>query len=199
MACLGMLHPHLSPVIMRRADQEDYIVFRFIGGVDPVPGPLELPAGLAATYWEPGLTDVIPPGQDRAFAVWWALHQAHVLRGREFAVQLISDGPRVVHRSCVVPPWFRWPFMSVGDVQISDTWTDPEYRGRGLARWAATQILRRHRNRTVWYATQEWNSASIGVCLGAGMKPHGRAMRTKRLGIRFLGTLEPIDRLQGVV
>ncbi|MGV1004096.1 MAG: GNAT family N-acetyltransferase [Candidatus Nanopelagicales bacterium] len=178
---------------MQRADEHDCLVFRHVGGKDSLPASVELPAGLASSYWQPSPTHMIPPGQSKSFAVWWAFHYAHILRNGYFGVQLVLDGDRVVHRTCVVPPWFRWPFMSPEDLQASNSWTDPDYRGRGLAKWASIEVLRRHRDRTVWYVTQEWNQASVLVSQRSGFHPYGRAVRTKRLGVRLLGTLELVE------
>ncbi len=68
-----------------------------------------------------------------SFYVWRAFHAAHVFANRDYALLVIYDGDRLVHRSCVFPRYPRFPFMRDDDLQIGDIWTDPDYRGQGLA------------------------------------------------------------------
>ena len=76
-------------------------------------------------------------------------------------------------------------------MHISNTSTDPDYRGRGLAVEAARHIIdSADPSRTVWYASQTTNTPSLSVGRRSGMEEVGRAIRTKRLGLRLLGRLE---------
>jgi RimJ/RimL family protein N-acetyltransferase len=99
----------------------------------------------------------------------------------------MKDG-RVVHRSTLFPPFFRFPFMQRHDLQIGDTWTDPSERGRGLA-GVAVRIARATvpTDGRVWYIVDEKNTASIRVIEKAGFELLGRGTRRARLFIRVLG------------
>lgn len=179
--------------VPKRAAEPAYEVFARRGGGQ---GPSALGGPLAdcrVQTWRPS-HGVWPPEQGAHFGVWWACHRLGVFRSGLYGVMLVLDGDRVVHRSCLMPSWFRWPFMAPGDVHISDTMTDPDYRGRGIAVEVARRVISAtDPSRTVWYAAPESNDASIAVARRAGMEPVGRAVRTRRLRIRLLGSLELVE------
>lgn len=163
---------------MKGADDRDFLLFRAPGSSITSTQPSRELHGLRFTLWRPSPLNPIPPGQRIHYAAWWGLHEARVFRSRRYAVLLVRDGERVVHRSCIMPAWFRWPFMDAEDIHISDTWTDPDYRGRGIAAFAARLIVAHAEpTQTVWYATQEWNEPSLAVCrsLGDGTRWDGHS------------------------
>lgn len=173
---------------------EEFLLFRAQGGSLPLATPSPCLSSLRFSAWRPTLRHPRPPEHPARFGVWWALHEARVFRSRQYSVVLVRDGDRIVHRSCVMPAWFRWPFMASTDLQISDTWTDPEYRGRGIASFAARLVVARaDPSQTIWYATSASNVSSLAVCRSLGMESAGRAIRAKRLGLRVLGSLEAED------
>lgn len=123
------------------------------------------------------------------FTVWWLFHLLHIFTNREYGIVLIRRHGRIVHRSVITPRYFRFPFMRAGDIQVGDTWTDPEMRGLGLATSALEQILvactdRRH---TCWYVVESSNTPSIRVVEKAGFSLVGKGVRTRRLGLGILG------------
>mgnify|MGYP003610416714 CR=1 FL=1 len=162
------------------------------GGSFPSQEPPAHIDGLQFRVWRPSALQLRPPAQGAHFAAWWGLHQARVFKSRQYSVLLAREleCKRVIHRTCVMPAWFRWPFMHTNDIQISDTWTHPDYRGRGIASFAAGMVVRQaDGTQTVWYATQESNASSLSVCRTLGMQPVGTAVRTDRFGFRILGSL----------
>lgn len=82
--------------------------------------------------------------------------------------------------------------MSAADLQIGDTWTLPEMRGRGLAvhavRFVLTQMQRP--GRRFWYVVAEDNTPSIKVIEKCGFVLFGTGIRTSRYGLRMLGAFE---------
>ncbi len=156
----------------------------------PVLGSDDATRGLRVVFWQPSATELVPPGLGGAvFKVWWVFHQLRVFANRSYALLLIYDGERLVHRSGVYPRYFRFPFMGDRDLQIGDTWTDPEYRGRGLAQAAIVRIARvmAEPGRSLWYLAEIENEASVRVIQRLGFTFVGRGERTSRLGIRALG------------
>jgi RimJ/RimL family protein N-acetyltransferase len=149
-----------------------------------------LAPGLSAELWRPRLLEPVPPGvAGRAFKVWWIFHQLHLFSNRDYSLFVIRDGTRVVHRSGVYPGYLRFPFMSARDLQIGDTWTDPEYRGRGLAQYAAAEIVMRlaTEERRFWYLVESGNASSIRVIERVGFRCQGEGQRSPRWGIEALG------------
>lgn len=156
----------------------------------PILGSVDAARGLRAVLWRPSATEITPPGVNGAvFKVWWAFHQLRIFANRAYALMLIYDGERLVHRSGVYPRYFRFPFMGDRDLQIGDTWTDPEYRGRGLAQAAIVLIVRAvaEPHRTLWYLAEAGNEASVQVIERVGFTFVGSGERTRRFGIRALG------------
>lgn len=93
----------------------------------------EVGFGYWTQLWRPSMTRVIPPTLGPKFCAWWLFHYSGVFRNRDYAVMLVGAGDKIIHRSCIVPAYFRWPFMKAKDCQISSMWTHPDYRGQGLA------------------------------------------------------------------
>lgn len=158
-------------------------------GLAPAPA-FALPPGCAGRFWAPSLREPLPPGLPALpFAGWAAMHHLRVFHSRLFAVYLVTRNGRLVHRSCVLPAWYRLPFMQPGDLQIAATHTAPEARGQGLARAAVSAIVARYRapGRTIWYFADQDNVASLRVVEQCGFTYAGAGTRTRRLGLALLG------------
>jgi RimJ/RimL family protein N-acetyltransferase len=123
------------------------------------------------------------------FSFWSLMSMFGLFANNCYAVLLIRRGSQLVHRSTITPRYFRFPFMEESDLQIGDTWTAQEDRGRGLAGAAIQEILRRDTdsNRTYWYIVEADNAASIRVIEKAGFHRVGKGIRTPRFGLRILG------------
>jgi len=82
--------------------------------------------------------------------------------------------------------------MSAEDLQIGDTWTEPDHRGKGIASWAINEIVRlkQQPGRRFWYVVENNNLPSIRAIEKAGFVRVGSGMRTKRLGLKLLGSFE---------
>jgi ribosomal protein S18 acetylase RimI-like enzyme len=117
---------------------------------------------------------------------------AHVFKNRECAALTVSVGGVVVHRTCLFPGYFRFPFMGSDDLQLGDIWTHPEYRNRGMARFAVAQVLSRvsRPGRKLWYLVQDTNTASIRTAERAGFAVVGRGHRVERFGVRVIGSFQ---------
>jgi RimJ/RimL family protein N-acetyltransferase len=142
--------------------------------------------------WRPSPWCLRPPTAPWKSSLWSMAHYLRVFRNRDYAVLLIAERDKVIHRSSIVPAFFRWPFMRDGDLQISSTWTAPDYRGQGLATTAARKllVLFRQPGREFWYVTRVNNHASVAVGCKAGFSYAGTAQRRFRLGTRLLGFFE---------
>lgn len=156
-----------------------------------------LPAGCTFEFWAPRGLAIRPKGLAwMPFAIWSVVfHHGRVFRNRGYELLLIRRDGQLVHRSCVFPGYFRFPFMAPGDLQVGDTWTAPTERGKGLAGWALAVILRRlaAEGRTVWYICDLDNEASIRVARKNGMRLVGRGIRTRRIGVSLLGKFQISD------
>lgn len=155
-----------------------------------------LPPGFTGVLWRPSWRHAIPPEQPlMPFAVWWGFHHARIFTNQDYSVLMIRDSAHIVHRSCIFPGYFRFPFMKEDDLQIGNTWTAPTCRGLGLATIGLREAIRlRWRSgRRFWYLTESDNLASIRVAENAGLQLVGEGRRTLRCGLRLLGAFE-LDR-----
>jgi GNAT superfamily N-acetyltransferase len=167
-----------------------------------------LPSGYSIETWRPGLRRILPPTLGAKFALWWLLHFCRVFRNRNYAVLIVRRNGRPVHRTCLVPKYFRWPFMSDRDLQVSSTWTDPDHRCLGIATYVLQHAVSEwaQNGRTLWYVTHADNAPSLAVCQHSGFRMKTAANRTSRFGVRLLGELALFDsasakgqRLRGVI
>ena len=150
----------------------------------------ELSPDYSFEYWKPkGVTATPPQTGGKAFRVWALIHALRLFYNRDYGVMLIRNGGKVVHRSCVFPGWFRFPFMARADLQVGDTWTDPDHRGKGLAAAALAQVLASEPrpDRRFWYVVEEENVSSIRVAEKVGFRMVGTGGKRKRLGLGLLG------------
>jgi len=156
----------------------------------PDPVPAALPPGLTLACWRPGPLRLRPPGfPARPFLVWGLWHALGVFRSRDYAIVQIFDGDAPVHRTCLLPAHFRFPFMAPGDLQAAGIWTRPDLRGRGLGLAALREVLRRCQDpgRTLWYLAREQNQPSIRLAAKAGFRLWGRGLEPAWPGLGPLG------------
>ncbi len=143
------------------------------------------------TLWKPMIISVVPLGVPKIpFIIWWAMHYLRLLGNRDYCLFIVYSGDTIVHRSCVFPRYFRFPFMDKDDLQIGDTWTAKEHRGKGLATFAIRKIfeLNKKSGRRFWYVTEEANIASIRAVENAGFAQIGKGERLDRFGIKLIGS-----------
>ena len=165
-----------------------YLVFQSNG---EIPLLRQLPPGYEVEIWRPGLCRVVPPTLGPKFALWWLLHWLRLFNNRNYSVLLIRCNGRFVHRTCLIPSYFRWPFMEANDLQVSSTWTHPDHRRQGLAtyalQFAASEWVMD--GRKLWYVTHDDNAPSLAVCHNIGFRLLDQATRTERFGLRIFGKL----------
>jgi acetyltransferase (GNAT) family protein len=157
--------------------------------------PRRLPPGYSLETWKPGRGRILPPTLGLKFALWWLLHVFGIFRNPNYTVLIVRRNGRAVHRTCLIPKYFRWPFMSDNDLQVSSTWTHSSHRCLGIATCVLQHVVEEwsKEGRTLWYVTHADNAASIAVCCHMGFRMKTAASRTSRLGIRLLGELALLD------
>lgn len=143
--------------------------------------------------WSPTTLKIRPAGlYESHFIVWWIMHYLKVFANNDYSLFLVYDGPNLIHRSCIFPKYFRFPFMAEIDLQIGDTWTDSHCRNKGIATMAISEIVKltQKPNRIFWYIVEEDNIPSIKVIEKSGFVKYGYGRRRKRFGLPMLGFFE---------
>lgn len=162
--------------------------------VEPVSQPKDvnnLPSDYICSLWRPSWKRILPMGMSRlTYRAWWLFHHCHIFSNREYGILVIYCGQELVHYSGIFPSYSRFPFMEKNDLQIGDTWTHPSHRGRGLATFAIkiTAALCGNSRRRIWYLVEEENHPSVRAVEKAGFTCIGRGRRTKRFGLKILGS-----------
>jgi RimJ/RimL family protein N-acetyltransferase len=167
---------------------ERYLVFT--AQSDEARPEAPLPSGYRVELWRPSWAHPAPPGERAArLYVCWLMHETQCFRNREYGALIIRAGQHVAHRALVLPPYFVFPFMDPGDLQIGYTATNETHRGRGLATFAIREIVGRfgRPGRRFWYLTEESNAASVRAAKRAGLSLVAEGIRKDRLRVRALG------------
>jgi RimJ/RimL family protein N-acetyltransferase len=118
------------------------------------------------------------------------MHNFRLFTNRDYGLFVVYHDNALVHYSGIFPPYFRFPFMEKDDLQIGNVWTCPNHRGRGIASFAIQAIIESELKpgRKIWYIVEKNNTPSIRVIEKAGFACVGHGTRTKRFGIRILGS-----------
>ena len=137
--------------------------------------------------WKPSLRAPWPRGVARNkrlhFLFRTLLHFSGIFRSRENGAILIYADRRLVHYSAFTPRYWRFPFLASRDLQVGDTWTDPQFRGRGLAKGSLRRLLDllSQPGRRIWYVVEDVNVASIKVAEDCGFRLAGSGIRVRRV------------------
>ena len=180
----------------------EYYVYRRLSCPEPDSGKVSAGVGgdVFVHIWRPTLRNPFYSWEWRS-VVCSVFHFLRVFKNRGYCVAFVKCNGRIVHISSVIPAYFRFPFMSADDLQISSTWTCPWYRNRGIATAVLARVARLGRDGlpvTLWYTTRAGNPASIAVCKKAGFELLARAKRETRFRLLLLGafTLTEATHLQ---
>lgn len=143
---------------------------------------------LAVEVWRPSRSRIRPAGLNLLpYAVWWLFDACGIFSNDNYGIFLFRQQGCIVHRTCVFPAYFRFPFMARSDLQVGDIWTDESRRGKGLAREMLRQIMAAHAGKRIWFLCEATNTASASLAKAAGMVLHGTGRRESRFGIGLLG------------
>ncbi len=160
-----------------------YLFYRYdYKVVSQFPEEVSINKKFKAVLWNPTILKIVPSGIALLpFGVWWIMHHFHLFANQNYGLYLIYDGHNLIHRSVIMSRYFRFPFMGREDLQIGDTWTMPEYRGKGLACSAIQKIVKLNQKPgcRFWYVVEEENIASINVVEKSGFSLIGEGIRIK--------------------
>ena len=138
--------------------------------------------------WRPGLFSIKPPGSSWfPFFIWYLFYFFFIFKSPHYCVYLIYSKKKIIHRSCVFPPFFRFPFMAKGEIQIGDIWTLEDYRNKGLSKKVLQLIIKDFSDRPIWFLCDSENYTSIALAKGVGFNHFAAGLRLNRFGINALG------------
>jgi RimJ/RimL family protein N-acetyltransferase len=165
---------------------EVYLFYRFDAGQPPASEPVDDP-GFAMELWKPSFRTPWPRGASANrrlhFLFRTLLHLTRMFASRDSGAMVLYEGMQLVHYSAFTPCYWRFPFLAPGDLQVGDTWTQPSYRGRGLARRALRGLLKllAQPGRSIWYVVEDVNRPSIRVAEDCGFRLAGIGRRVERM------------------
>jgi len=140
-----------------------------------------LPEGLTAELFKPSLLHLYAHNGSFLLYMFWYIfslgnYRIFYVRNREH---------RVVAYSHLLPRIFKFPFMSRDDLHMGPSWTDPEYRNRGIHTYMKHTLLEKfdQRGRAFWAVVEARNTPSIRVQHKNGFEEVGRGYKSRYLGI----------------
>ncbi len=146
--------------------------------------------------WKPKMFSIFPKGissfsfSAECFA-WWLFHYFFIFKSRNYSIFLVYHGQskELSHYSVVLPKHFKTPFMRNSDLQIGPIGTSEKHRKKGLASFAIGEIMKKYgkEGTSFYYIVREDNEASRRLIESFGFSIFARAVKTKRLGLSFLG------------
>jgi len=156
-------------------------------------GSLELPPQafnreLRSELWKPSLTSIWPRGATSVLHSWlfrWLLHMNGLYVTREYCALVVRHKDRIVHYSVVCPKSFRTVDFPDGDLHIGPTWTDSNFRRRGIASRALLEIRYRLScpGRQFHYYAMKHNTPSHLAAIRAGFSPFAEGRGIARFGL----------------
>lgn len=157
---------------------------RDVPGADP-----SLPDGLSFQVWTPTLRHPFPSFLGWVHGVAALIQLSGIMPHLGYRVFYVRKGARIVHHSCTLSRCYRWMFVGESEVQISSTWTDPEFRNQGIASTTLAFIMRTMSGgcRRFWYICRDDNEASVRTCKRAGFKYAFDLKRSSLWGISGTG------------
>lgn len=170
----------------------EFIILRRSGSL-PVTTQFKLPEGFSVSWWRVTRTKLKPPGKKISlrYLMSWLLYLIHGQR-KAYRALLVRDGEgRLGHVSVVSSRDFKEAFMGPDDLQIGRTFTEPEYRGLGLAKYAVQEMLRSGLTKSAyyWYVVVPTNTPSIRVAKANGFEPYGCGRKKALFGLTRLGRI----------
>jgi len=100
-----------------------------------------------------------------------------------YETHLLYAGNTLVHYTFVLPKCFRTPLMKNIDLEVGPCYTLPAYRGRGIAPYIASKIVKDHPASDIFFLVRSDNKQSTRLLEKHFVKPIGVCNRTKLFGI----------------
>ena len=185
---------------MSETSPDDEVLFYVSDGTH-IPLSTDESGLLSIETWRPGRDGIPKFGLPMwPFVIWWIFHHLRIFSNPNCGVLIIKENDQIVHRSLVTPKWRRFPEMHKDDLQIGDTWTSRDARGRGLAGRAIAAIHEEWTGqfRKIWYLTSSQNVPSVKVVEKAGYSLAGIGRRTHSLVGRFIIERRGLDDRQSL-
>lgn len=154
-----------------------------------------IPSTYTPVIWRPSPSRFWPSGFPvRKGMLNWLSHTAHVFQGRDFMMFCLYSGSELASWLIFVPRFFRFPFMQPEDIFVTDNYTAPEHRNRGLSThmFARGMESLQKPERRFWGITEDSNLPMDRVLKKCGFQVVGTVERRACAGIELLGRYEPI-------
>jgi hypothetical protein len=163
--------------------------FLFAQNASDYKGAVVIPTGVDVRFEKPKPFSTSYCYRRPIKIVWYFFDLLGFFSNNQYAVCSIEVDSILVHESFIFPKFFRFEFMAPEDLQIGNTWTSVDQRGKGLATLAIQLIAQKYINQsnTLWYITESANTGSISAVTKAGFRRLGIVTRVKRFGFRLLG------------
>jgi RimJ/RimL family protein N-acetyltransferase len=116
---------------------------------------------LVSEIWKPSLKKVYHKRMPKKYIIWWFFHYLGIFKNKQLQIRLFFENNHLAHFFCIVPKYYRWPFMRDNDVQITYVITENFFQGKGLAYKCISNTLNEIESKSdIWYVTDSKNIPS---------------------------------------
>jgi RimJ/RimL family protein N-acetyltransferase len=140
--------------------------------------------------WKPSLSSMKFQRLPDKYVFWWFFHYFCIFKSKELAIYSYYIQNKLAHFFCLVPKYYRWPFMNKNDMQVTYVITEKEFLGQGIAYSFISSILSSLSiSGDIWYVTDDTNLASQALAKKIGFEFVGYGVQKKY----FKGLIKKIN------
>lgn len=130
--------------------------------------------------WKPSICKVYHRRLPIKYAIWWIFHYFNIFGNKNLQIWLYYIKGELAHFFCIVPKFYRWPFMQKQDVQITYVVTEKIFQNKGLAFKGINNALSNlNISGNIWYVTDSTNIASQKLAEKLGFELIGLGKKKK--------------------
>lgn len=151
-------------------------------------------SSITLAEWKPSLFSWHPKGYGSKYFIYSLFSYLGIFKSNNYSAFFAYKENQLVGSLLVVPKYFKWPFMSKDDLQLTYVKIYKEYRGKGYAKQMITNALfmlkNRNKDTIVWYVTDDSNLASKSTAEGVGFKLNCYGVKSNFFGLSLFKILK---------
>ena len=133
--------------------------------------------------WKPSILNMHHSRLPFKYIIWWFYNFFKIFKNKKIQIWLYYINNELAHFFCIVPKYYRWPFMKKNDVQVTYVITEKEYRGKKLAFNGIAKALNELQiDGDIWYVTDSSNIASQKLAKKLGFELFSEGARKVSFG-----------------
>jgi ribosomal protein S18 acetylase RimI-like enzyme len=167
------------------------LIYKTIGGSADKDTP-SLKKNFLLKLWVPSYYSFLPPLLKKKYILWWFAHYFGIFKNKDYSALSVYHKAQLIGMMVLAPAYSRWKFMGPNDLQITNLFVNPSYRGMGIAYYMIVYAINKYikDNRTFWYITTDDNIPSIKLCEKSGFQFVGKGIKNNYIGLKGLSKIK---------